>query len=182
MGMPDAVNAGATSQEAGCDQKPDDFMGGRAHLSGQFRYWMGCGPVARLSRIDADAIAELVVAFYAKARQDALLGPVFLAAIGPEDEAWIPHIQRVCAFWESVMLATGRYLGRPMQAHAALSGLGSNHFARWLELFGETAREIFAEREALAFTLRAEKMAAALQHGIAAASAEERQPATYNLV
>lgn len=133
---------------------------------------------ARTSRIDHDSIADLVVAFYAKARRDPVLGPVFMDAIGPDDDAWVPHLQRVCAFWASVMLATGQYLGRPMQAHAALPGLGPDHFTRWLALFGETAREIFAEREATAFTLRAERMADALKHGIAAARSETVRPAS----
>lgn len=132
--------------------------------------------MTRRSRIDEDGIAELVVAFYAKARHDPVLGPVFLAAIGPADEAWIPHLERVCAFWSSVMLASGRYLGRPMQAHAALPGLGEAHFQRWLELFGQTARELFAEREALAFTLRAERMAEALKAGIVTARAAGGTP------
>jgi len=127
--------------------------------------------MTRFSRIDESAIAELVVAFYAKARRDPLLGPVFVRALGEDETGWIPHLERVAGFWSSVMLATGRYQGRPMQSHAALPGLDAAHFDRWLALFGETADDLFAAREAMAFKLRAAKMAEALSQGIASARA-----------
>ncbi|MFM2042950.1 MAG: hypothetical protein RLY86_1526 [Pseudomonadota bacterium] len=123
-------------------------------------------PTHRRSRIDEEGIADLVVAFYARARHDHVLGPVFLSALGPEGPEWIPHLERVAAFWSSVMLASGRYLGRPMQAHAALPGLSPDHFDRWLTLFEATAADLFQEREATAFALRARRMAAALEQGI----------------
>ncbi|MGI4861545.1 MAG: group III truncated hemoglobin [Janthinobacterium lividum] len=80
-------------------------------------------------------IADLVHAFYAKVRSDALLGPVFNAHIGD----WDHHLARIADFWSSVLLGTGRYTGTPMQKHAMLPELRPELFERWLTLFDETA-------------------------------------------
>ncbi|QJE71888.1 group III truncated hemoglobin [Aerophototrophica crusticola] len=123
----------------------------------------------RFETIDDESIADLVIAFYDKARYDPLLGPVFEQAVGTDDEAWKHHLLKVHAFWSSVMLATGRYGGRPMQAHAMLPGLGPDHFRRWLALFAETAASLYVPEAAAQFQEKAERMAAALMQGIAMA-------------
>ena len=73
-------------------------------------------------------IAELVRTFYARARQDKLIGPVFAAAV----EDWDHHIGKITDFWSGVMLRTGRYDGRPMRPHLILP-LEGKHFDRWLD-------------------------------------------------
>ncbi|WP_114392298.1 group III truncated hemoglobin [Oleisolibacter albus] len=120
----------------------------------------------RFDRIDEDSIAVLVRDFYALARRDALLGPVFEQAVGRTDAAWTEHLLRVHAFWSSVMLATGRYGGRPMQVHAMIPGLEGAHFRRWLALFAETAGQLFVPDLAAQFQDKADRMAAALMQGI----------------
>ena len=50
-------------------------------------------------------IERLVREFYAKVRADAVLAPIFEARI----EDWEPHLERMCAFWSSVALMSGRY-------------------------------------------------------------------------
>lgn len=80
-------------------------------------------------------IVDLVHAFYAKVRSDALLGPVFAAHVGD----WDHHLARIADFWSSVLLGTGRYTGTPMQKHAVLPELRPELFERWLTLFDETA-------------------------------------------
>ncbi len=52
-----------------------------------------------------------------------------------------PHLQRMCAFWSSVALMSGRYHGSPMTKHLPLP-VDATHFDRWLALFEETAREV----------------------------------------
>src|SRR5258705_11571639 len=54
---------------------------------------------------------------------------------------WEPHLARMCAFWSSVALMSGRYHGTPMAQHTPLP-VDADHFDRWLALFEETAREI----------------------------------------
>ena len=54
--------------------------------------------------IDEAMIERLVRAFYGRIRRDPLLAPVFAERI----DDWEPHLQRMCAFWSSVALLTGR--------------------------------------------------------------------------
>lgn len=111
-----------------------------------------------------DAMVEaLVHAFYAKVRKDDVLGPIFNAEI----DDWDEHLDRLCAFWSSVALMTGRYKGKPVPAHAKLPGISSGHFARWLALFAETARQICPPAAAGFFIDRSERIAQSLQLAIA---------------
>ncbi|HEY7645177.1 MAG TPA: group III truncated hemoglobin, partial [Hyphomicrobiales bacterium] len=87
--------------------------------------------------IDETMIRRLVHSFYAKVRNDEMLGPVFAAHIVD----WEPHLERMCEFWSSVALLSGRYHGRPMEKHLPLP-VDAEHFDRWLMLFEETAREL----------------------------------------
>jgi hemoglobin len=112
--------------------------------------------------IDEAMIKHLVNAFYAKVREDALLGPVFKARIAE----WEPHLERMCAFWSSVALMSGRYHGRPMEKHLPLP-VDGRHFDRWLELFEETARQICPPQAAAHFAERARQIAESLELGIA---------------
>lgn len=114
--------------------------------------------------IDEAMIRRLVHAFYDRVRADAVLGPVFAARITD----WGPHLERMCAFWSSVALMTGRYHGRPMPAHAPLPVSGA-HFDRWLDHFARTAAEICPPAAAALFVEKARTIAASLKLGIATA-------------
>ena len=113
--------------------------------------------------IDEEMIHTLVHSFYARVRRDALLGPIFNAKITDWDE----HLDKLCSFWSSVTLMTGRYKGTPMQAHAALPEIAPRHFDHWLSLFRATARETCPPAAADLFVDRAERIAQSLQMGIA---------------
>lgn len=119
--------------------------------------------------IDEPMIERLVHAFYAKARRDPLIGPVFESKV----EDWNAHLQRMCAFWSSVMLMSGRYHGQPMVAHAPLP-IETQHFNRWLEIFAATASEVCPPQAAAHFIERAHRIADSLEFGIAAAKGEIR--------
>jgi hemoglobin len=108
-------------------------------------------------------IRDLVHAFYAKVRSDAMLGPIFNAKI----EDWDDHLEKLCRFWSSVTLLTGAYKGRPMPVHAALPEIDNRHFAHWLELFAETAAEVCPPDAAALFVDRSQRIAESLQQGIA---------------
>ncbi len=122
--------------------------------------------------ITDDTIHTLVHAFYNRVRRDPDLAPVFDAAI----DDWAPHLEKMCAFWSSVVLMTGRYKGTPMQTHAALPHIGAEHFTRWLELFRATANEVCAPPAAALFIDRAERIAQSLQLGIALHRGESLLP------
>ena len=126
---------------------------------------------ARLG-VDEDSLLRLVEEFYARARADALLGPVFAAKV----KDWPDHHSRIRDFWSSVMLASGRYGGRPMAAHAILD-IDGRHFDRWLALFEETARDLFEPHAADALVWRARRIAQTLELGIATTRGIMLEPA-----
>lgn len=106
-----------------------------------------------------ESIGQLVDRFYSKVRADPELGPVFDRAI----DEWEPHLATMRDFWSSVMLTSGRYKGNPIAVHARVEGLERKMFARWLELFDETCRELFAESVAREFSRKARRIAESLQ-------------------
>ena len=112
--------------------------------------------------IDEPMIERLVRRFYARIREDELLAPIFAARI----QDWEPHLQRMCAFWSSVALMSGRYHGSPMAKHLPLP-VDATHFDRWLALFEETAREICPPEAEKHFVERARRIAESLELGIA---------------
>ena len=89
-------------------------------------------------------IADLVHAFYAKARLDPELGPIFNGVIG---DGWDEHLAKLCDFWSSVLRGTARFSGTPMPKDLALPNLQASTFERWLELFHATTQEL--ENEAM---------------------------------
>lgn len=122
--------------------------------------------ISERTGLDEARLAEVLWLFYARARADAALGPVFAAAIADED--WPAHFGRIAAFWSSVALMTGRYHGRPLEAHARLA-IDAAHFDRWLELFRAAAREVGPPEAAALLIEKAERIAASLEAGIEAA-------------
>ncbi|MBB5518458.1 group III truncated hemoglobin [Amphiplicatus metriothermophilus] len=118
--------------------------------------------IAHETGIDEAMIGRLVRRFYDKVRADPLLGPVFDARI----DDWDGHLQRMCAFWSSVALMTGRYHGRPMEKHMLLP-VDAAHFDRWLTLFRATAAEVCPPAAAAHFIVRAQRIAESLELGVA---------------
>jgi len=114
--------------------------------------------------IDEAMIGELVDQFYAKVRQDDILGPIFDSRI----DNWDEHLTKLRAFWSSVVLMTGRYKGQPMPVHAAISEITDAHFERWLSLFAETAKAVCPPEAAALFIDRSRRIAQSLSLGIAA--------------
>lgn len=66
--------------------------------------------------VDRTQIERLVHGFYEKVREDPELGPIFAGAIA--DDAWPAHLERMVAFWTTILLGRREYLGNPMMAHA----------------------------------------------------------------
>ncbi len=119
--------------------------------------------------IDEPMIEALVRAFYARVRRDPLIGPVF------EDKVhdWEVHIGRLCTFWSSVALMSGRYHGQPMTVHLPLP-IDTPHFDRWVEIFAATAQDVCPPAAAAHFLDRASRIADSLELGIAAQKGEIR--------
>lgn len=112
------------------------------------------------AQIDETSLAHVVTRFYDRVRADAELGPIFNDAI----DDWPTHLDKLTAFWSSVMLTSGRYKGNPMAAHL-------NHkaritpalFDRWLALWDATTAEILPPPAAAAMQAKAARIAESLQ-------------------
>jgi hemoglobin len=131
-------------------------------VDGKERRQLMTDEIAARTGIDEAMIERLVRGFYAKVRKDELLAPVFDARI----QDWEPHLQRMCAFWSSVALMSGRYHGNPMARHLPLP-VDAEHFDRWLALFEEAARELCPPAAQDHFIERARRIAESLELGIA---------------
>ena len=116
-------------------------------------------------------IDRLMVAFYAKATTDDLIGEFFTDVV-PFDLRH--HLPVIGDFWESVLLGTQAYRKHnrsPLQLHAeldALEPLHPEHFDRWLELFRETVDELFTGPRADIAKLRSAMIAKRMLDVIAA--------------
>jgi len=116
--------------------------------------------------VTEEMIHALVHGFYAKIRTDPALGPIFNRVIREED--WGTHLAKMCDFWSSVMLMSGRFKGAPMPAHIRIPDIRPTHFARWLHLFRQTAEDLCPPDAAALFVEKSEMIAKSLQFGIAA--------------
>lgn len=110
--------------------------------------------------VDRASIGTLVRQFYSRVRRDERLGPIFTREITGD---WEPHLEKMTDFWNSVILKSGDYHGRPVPAHLKLKGVTEADFDIWLALFRETASELFAPEIAVVFIERAERTATSLK-------------------
>ncbi len=123
----------------------------------------------RFDSISEEALEALVNAFYAKVRLDPLIGPVFNRAI----DDWPEHLEKLQAFWSSVMLTSGRYKGRPLPAHVKHGDrISRASFERWLELWKQATEEVLSPSAASAMQDKASRIAESLSMGIAFARGE----------
>lgn len=118
--------------------------------------------------VTEEAIRRQVHTFYARVRQDPVLGPIFHAAV----EDWDDHLAKLCDFWSSVLLATGRFRGSPMAAHARQPAIRDEHFALWLDLFERTAREVCPPQAADLFVEKSQMIGRSLRLGLAVSRGE----------
>jgi hemoglobin len=132
--------------------------------AGQRRVGPGVG-----AGVTEPMIHELVHAFYRGIRTDPALGPIFNRVIGDD---WDAHLAKMCDFWSSVLLMTGRFKGAPMAAHARIPELRPTHFARWLHLFRQSAERLCPPEAAALFVAKSEMIAQSLQMAIAARRGE----------
>lgn len=97
-------------------------------------------PPAHQSEITPESISRLVDSFYADIRIHPRLGPIFNSRL---DGKWPEHVNKLKAFWRSVLLTTGEYNGRPVPAHNKIAELESEDFALWINLFDHHIESIF---------------------------------------
>jgi hemoglobin len=103
------------------------------------------------------ALDRLVATFYGDAQNDPVLGPVFAAHV----ENWSSHLVTVADFWSTQTGGPPLYRGG-MGRHIRL-GLQPEHFARWLNLWEQTAVRLFGENLAAELMLIARRVGQRLQ-------------------
>jgi hemoglobin len=119
--------------------------------------------------ITEERLSILVELFYGRVRRDPLIGPVFNGAI----HDWPEHLDKLQAFWSSVMLTSGRYKGRPLPAHVKHGdSITPQAFERWLQLWGEATAEVMPPAAAAAMQKKAARIAESLSLGIQFARGE----------
>jgi hemoglobin len=104
---------------------------------------------------DLDDVRLLVNTFYDKVREDKILAPVFNDRIGKE---WPRHLEKMCRFWQTILLGEHTYSGAPFQRHTNLP-VEHVHFQKWLELFHSSVDVLFAGEKAEEAKRRGSKIA-----------------------
>lgn len=111
-------------------------------------------------QIDEAALARLIPRFYDRVRTDPEIGPLFNDAIGD----WPAHLEKLVAFWSSVMLTTGRYKGSPVAEHLKHKArITPAMFDRWLTIWAATTGEMMPPAAAAALQAKAARIAESLQ-------------------
>lgn len=112
--------------------------------------------------VGADEIAGFVRAFYHRVQAHPELGPVF----GTRITDWEPHLERMTAFWTTVLHGVPAYVSRaeggPPALHRAIGELHHAHFVAWLCLFREVLEERLGPERAEPVLRRAIRMARSL--------------------
>lgn len=98
-------------------------------------------PLAPHRTPSPESIEELVRAFYADVRKDALLGPVFDKALHGQ---WDAHLQRLVDFWSTVLLGSRSFKGNVLDKHMQLHDVTPAHFAAWVRLWNGHTSRMFA--------------------------------------
>lgn len=102
----------------------------------------------------------MVDRFYEKVNKDEMLSPVFN---GFAHVDWEEHLPKMYKFWNSIILGTEEYRGRPFPPHSVLP-IEQKHFERWVSLFKQNIDENFKGQLAELVKQRAESIAQVFQY------------------
>lgn len=119
-------------------------------------------PASTEPRASLESFADcrvLVNTFYTRVRADPLLAPVFASRI--PDAGWPAHLERMAAFWYTVLFGVPMFHGDPRGKHADLP-ITWGHYERWLSLWASTVDALFEGPRAEQAKARAARMAAVL--------------------
>ena len=87
--------------------------------------------------IDEQDVSDFVLRFYQLVLKDALLGPMFRAAVVDLEE----HRAAVEDFWSAILLGTRRYQDDAFRHHAHLV-FRKAHFDRWIAALTQASGEM----------------------------------------
>ena len=124
--------------------------------------------------ISPEQIDRVVLVFYARVRQHAVLAPIFAQHI--PDDGWETHEEKVAGFWRNAILKERSYAGSPMRAHVKSQHVQPQHFEDWLALFDEVLKEQLPEDTATAFSALAHRIGMGLRTGLEQMRAPKDEP------
>lgn len=107
-------------------------------------------------------VADLVTAFYRRAFEDELIGPIFTDVAHLDLDH---HLPIMCDFWETVLFRAGLYDRNAFAVHVALDAkvaLEGEHFERWLAIWVENVDDHFAGERAERAKTQATRIAASI--------------------
>lgn len=107
----------------------------------------------RYDTITRENLIDLMTRFYTKAIVDDILGPYFIHEISEDisDEDWQEHIELLADFWRAILLNEGPYWGNPSGAHFGIANITRESFMVWIDLFSETADEVYIPEISIRF-------------------------------
>jgi len=114
----------------------------------------------------ANDINALVHHFYNRALTDSIIGSFFTKAVQLN---WEIHIPLICQFWQSILLSTAQYKGRPIDKHIQLHKtmpIKPIHFKQWLKLWQLSIDQLFSGPIAEQAKQRAHQIADLMQFKI----------------
>ena len=76
--------------------------------------------------LNTESITRLILDFYDGVLADPLLGPVFAKEVGAR---WDEHLDRMVAFWSTVMLGSQQFRGNLVRRHMQLPNVTHNFAA-----------------------------------------------------
>ncbi|WP_460570482.1 group III truncated hemoglobin [Humibacter soli] len=123
--------------------------------------------------VDRDDVADLVAAFYRRAFDDELLGPIFIDVAHMDLDH---HMPIMCDFWQTVLFNAGLYRRNALQLHFLLHAkhpLGDEHFDRWLQLWTTTVDAHFSGPVAERAKLQATRIAGSINRRLQGRSGTE---------
>ncbi len=114
-----------------------------------------------------DLVVLLVNTFYARVRQDEILGPIFNSIIG---DNWGRHLNIMYDFWDSVLFGSASYRGQAVGKHVQIDKqfrLAPEHYERWIHLWGKAVLDLFEGPNATLIQERAQTMLQLIQFKVA---------------
>ena len=115
-----------------------------------------------------EQINAQVRAFYARVRQDAVLGPVFANHVTD----WSAHEEKIASFRRNAILFERSYDGNPQRVHIERPDVKPEMFAHWLDLFEEVATQTLPPETATPWVALARRIGGGMKAGVQSA----RQP------
>ena len=117
-------------------------------------------------------IKVFVDTFYSQIQADELVGAVFAGKI--KEEEWPQHLEKMYAFWNSILFQSAEYHGNPFSHHINLN-IGTAHFERWITLFQKSIDANFEGGKAEEAKLRTGKMRILFESKLAHIKSNDKQ-------